>query len=73
MQDCCWVACVGYIYFFFFFFFFGVRAGFGLDACSLFLQCVQAVIPLIGGVQVHSLPMLPGRWGQWVALADSTW
>ena len=26
-----------------------MRAAFGLDACCLFPQCVQAVIPFIGG------------------------
>lgn len=49
-------------------FVFGMRTAFGLDDCSLFPQFVQAVIPFIGGVQVHSLPLLPGRWGQWFCL-----
>ena len=31
-----------------------MRAVFGLDACPLFLQGVLVVIPLIGGMQMHS-------------------
>ena len=30
--------------------FFGVRAAFSMDACHLFSQCMQAIIPLLGGV-----------------------
>lgn len=45
------------------FFFFVMRATFGLDACFLFLQCVQAIIPLIGGMQVHRLCTRSGGWG----------
>ena len=41
MQVCLWVFCEGLL------FIFGVRAAV-LDACCLFHQCVQAVIPLIG-------------------------
>ena len=42
-----------------------------LDAHCLFPQCVQAVIPLIGGVLVQSLHLLPGRWRQWIGLVAS--
>ena len=42
MQDCLWVFYEGLL------FIFGVRAASGLDACCLFSQCVNAVIPLIG-------------------------
>ena len=44
--------------------FLGMRAAFGLDACCLFLQCMQAIIPLIGVVQVQGQHFLPGRWRQ---------
>lgn len=37
-----------------------MRAALGFDVCSPFPQCVQAIIPLIGGVLVYSLHMLPG-------------
>ena len=30
----------------------GVGAAFDLDVCCLFPQCVQAIIPLIGGVML---------------------
>lgn len=57
-----WVACVGLL------FFFGMNSAFGLDACFLFPQCVQAISPLTGSIQVYSLLVLPGRWRQLVAL-----
>ena len=41
MRESSWVFCEGLL------FVFGMRAAFGLDACCLFPQCVQAVIPLI--------------------------
>lgn len=41
--------------------FFGMRDVFGLDACCLFPQCVQAIVPLLGGMKVYSLCVLPGR------------
>ena len=31
-----------------------------------FPQCMQAIIPLIGGVQVYSLHMTLGKWEKWV-------
>ena len=31
-----------------------MRTAFGLDACCLFPQCVQAVIPLIVGVELYT-------------------
>ena len=46
---------------FHFFFFFCMRAAFGLDACCLFPQCVQTVIPLIVGVPVYGFHLFPGR------------
>ena len=49
-----------------FFFFFCVWCVFSLDACFLFPQHVQAVIPLIAGVQLCAMCVLPGKWGQWV-------
>lgn len=57
-----WVACVGLLVFF------GMNSAFGLDACFLFPQCVQAISPLTGSIQVYSLLVLPGRWRQLVAL-----
>ena len=39
-----------------------MRAVFGLDACCLFPQCVLAVIPLTGRVQVRSQE---GRYSSW--------
>ena len=53
--------------------FFDMRAAFCLDACYLFAQYVQTIIPFIGGVQEHDLHMLLGRWGQWEAPTGSTW
>ena len=41
MGECLWVFCEGLL------FVFGLRVPFGLDACCLFPQCVEAVIPLI--------------------------
>ena len=55
MQAHPWAARVGLLLF-------GVRAAFSLDACCLFHQCVQAVIPLIS-VQVPSLQRFPGGGG----------
>ena len=43
------------------------RDGFDLDACHLFPQCILAIIPMIGVMQVHSLHTLPGRLGQQLA------
>ena len=51
--------------------FFCLRIAFGLDACCLFPQCVQGIILLTGGMQVHGLCLLPGRWGQWVVPAGA--
>ena len=70
MQEHPWVACVDLL---FFFFFFDVRASFGLYACCLFLQCVQAIIPLIVGIHVHCSQILTRRWRQWAVPADGTW
>ena len=42
-----------------------MRAAIGLDACCLFPQCVQAVIALIGGVQVHGLHVISGECHGW--------
>ena len=72
MQEHVWVVREGLLVFFFFFFF-GMSATFGLNACCLFLQCVQGAIPLIGGVLVYGLHMLPGRWRQWVEPVASAW
>ena len=33
------------------YYFFGMKAAFGLDACSLFPQCLQALIPLLAVCQ----------------------
>ena len=68
MWDCPWVGCKGFLFFCFFVLFcfvclFGMRDAFGLDACCLFPPCVQAVIPLIRGMKVCSLPVLPGSGG----------
>ena len=57
MWDHTRVACVALL-----FFFLNVRAAFVLDVCSLFPQCVQAIISLIGGVQVHSPGCVLLRW-----------
>ena len=62
MQECPWVFCEDLL------FIFGIRAAFGLDACCLFPQSVQNVIPLIG-----CLCMLPRRWLQWAELAANAW
>ena len=40
---------------------FGTGAAFDLDACCLFPQCVQTVIPLIVGVPVYGFHLFPGR------------
>ena len=50
-----------------------MRAAFGWDACCLFPQCVQTVIPLIGGVLVQGLHLLPGRWRQSARPVVSAW
>ena len=47
--------------------FFGKKTVFSIDACCFFLQCVLAIIPMIGVMQVHSLHTLPGRLGQQLA------
>ena len=52
--------------------FFGMRAVFGLDPCSLFPQCLLAIIPLIGGVQVRGSCTLQVRRGQWLAPSSGT-
>ena len=52
--------------------FFGVKTAFGLNACYVFPQCVQGVIPFTGGGKVHGLCVLPGRCGQWVMPAGRT-
>ena len=57
MQEHPWVACEGLL-------FFGVRVDIGLDACCFFPQCVQALILLLGGAQVHGLHMVSERWVQ---------
>ena len=46
-----------------------MRAAFGLDACCIFPQFVQAVIVML----VSSLHLLPGRWKQWEGLIVSVW
>ena len=43
-----------------------VKTAFGLYACCLFPPCVQA---LMDGVQLHTLYVPPGSWGQWTAHA----
>ena len=48
MQECSWVAYVGLLCV-------HVWGAFGLDACCLFPQCMQTVIPLIGDVQKYTL------------------
>ena len=45
MPECPWIFCEGLL------FIFGVRAALGLDACCLFPQCVQAILPLTGCFQ----------------------
>ena len=52
LRECPWVACEGC--------FLSMRTAFDLDACYLFPQCVQAVIPLIGGVQVIACTCFQG-------------
>lgn len=47
-----------------FIYFFSMRAAFGLDSCCHFFQCIKVLLPLIGYVKVHDLPVLPGMWGQ---------
>ena len=42
-------------------------AAFDLDFCCLFPQYIHGVVPLIVGVQVYGLHVLPGRWRKWVA------
>ena len=52
---------------------FVARAAFSLGACCLFPQCVLAIIPLLGGVQVWRPTRAPGahaRWGQWLVPAS---
>ena len=58
MQEHPWVPCRSLL-------FLGMRASFESDACCFFHQCVQAIIPLIRGVLVYGLCVLPGRLGQW--------
>ena len=53
-----------YYYYHYYYHYFCLRAAFDLDACCLFPQCVQAVIPLTGVVLVYSLHVLPGRGRQ---------
>ena len=55
MQDHPWVACEDFL------FIFGLRAALGLDICCPFPHFVQTIIPLILGMQVCGLCMLPGR------------
>ena len=45
-----------------------MRATFGLDACYLFPQCVQAIFPMLA----YGLHVLPVRWKQWTGLVAST-
>ena len=52
--------------------FFWPEGCFCLDACCLFLHCMQAVIPLIGGVKMNDLPVFPERCRQWAVLEGST-
>ena len=40
-----------------------MRAAFALDACCLFLKCVEAIIPLILVVQVHAASKGVGEMG----------
>lgn len=68
MQEYPLVVCEG-----FFFFFYSFEAAVGLDACYFFPQCVQTVIPLIGGVLVQGLHLLPGRWRQSARPVVSAW
>ena len=62
-----------YYYYYIIIIIFGVRAAFGLGACCLFPRCVQAAIPLIGGVLVDGLLVLPGRRRQWAGPVASAW
>ena len=41
----------------------GARTVFSVDACLIFPQCVLAIIPLIGGVQMQWLVPTPGVCG----------
>ena len=50
-----------------------MRAGFGLDTCYLFPQCVQAITSFIVGAQVCGLLVFPGRGKQWVVPSGCTW
>ena len=70
MQEHPWVASEGFLFFFFFFFF--LSAGcFGLDACCLFPPCVQAIIPLLVGMQLYRLWVLPGIRGNRQCLQEA--
>lgn len=40
-----------------------MRAAFSLDVCYLFPKHVQAIFPLIVGLQMHGPHMLPGKVG----------
>lgn len=62
-----------YYYYYIIIIIFGVRAAFGLGACCLFPRCVQAAIPLIGGVLVDGPLVLPGRRRQWAGPGASAW
>ena len=55
MQEHLYIFCEGLL----FFFFFGMKIPFGLDACCLFPQSVQAVILML----VYGLHMLPEDGG----------
>ena len=46
---------------------------FGLVACCLLLQFVQAVFPLTMGVLVWGLCVFPGIWRQWAGPVASAW
>ena len=50
-----------------------MRSAFGLDASSLVPQYVQAIILLIGDVQLNGLCVLSGMWEQWAVLVGGTW
>lgn len=43
-----------------------MKSSLGLGVWCLFPQCLVAFIPLIEGVQVHSLCVVPGSLWQWV-------
>ena len=49
--------------------FFGVKTAFGLNACCLFLQCVQTVIYML----VYGLYVLLGKWSQWAGPLTTSW